>query len=166
MMAFRVSWCFPQPHSQAGYEPWLRASRRVTTGHAVERPTTIPTTMHRLFQSSPHDSSRRCSSRLPLGTLTPSCASWACARDMGFAMRDTRTNTRPPRRERPRCGARTRAGGRCKAPVVWRSVDRRPRARCRLHGGLSTGPKTQAGKASSAANLGLKFGAQRAEVQP
>jgi hypothetical protein len=51
---------------------------------------------------------------------------------------------RPPRRERPRCGATTRTGGRCRAPVVWKAAERRPRARCRLHGGLSTGPKTPA----------------------
>ena len=33
----------------------------------------------------------------------------------------------------PRCGARTRSGGTCKAPAV------RGRARCRMHGGKSTG---------------------------
>ena len=33
----------------------------------------------------------------------------------------------------PRCGARTRAGGRCKAPAVH------GRRRCRMHGGLSPG---------------------------
>lgn len=41
---------------------------------------------------------------------------------------------------RPKCGARTRAGTPCKAPVVW------GRTRCRLHGGCSTGPKTEAGR--------------------
>ena len=39
----------------------------------------------------------------------------------------------------PRCGARTRAGSPCKAPAI------RGRRRCRLHGGLSTGPKTLEG---------------------
>lgn len=45
-----------------------------------------------------------------------------------------------PRKQRPRCGARTRAGGQCQVRVEpgFR--------RCRLHGGLSTGPKTEAGK--------------------
>lgn len=33
----------------------------------------------------------------------------------------------------PRCGARTRSGESCKAPAV------RGRARCRVHGGKSTG---------------------------
>jgi hypothetical protein len=37
----------------------------------------------------------------------------------------------------PRCGARTRSGAPCKAPAV------RGRARCRMHGGKSTGaPKS------------------------
>ena len=36
-------------------------------------------------------------------------------------------------REAPRCGAKTRAGGTCQCPAV------RGRARCRLHGGLSSG---------------------------
>lgn len=47
-----------------------------------------------------------------------------------------------PRSERPRCGARTRSGDPCKAPVVWDDEHNRPRnGRCRVHGGLSTGPK-------------------------
>ena len=57
----------------------------------------------------------------------------------------------------PRCGARTRSGRRCRRYV---SVDRwtkRLRKRCRLHGGLSTGPKFPDGKERSlaAANAGL-----------
>ena len=51
------------------------------------------------------------------------------------------------KKDRPRCGARTRASGSCKAPVV------RGRPRCRMHGGLSTGPKTSEGKARSAAGV-------------
>jgi hypothetical protein len=38
----------------------------------------------------------------------------------------------------PRCGATTRRGTSCQAPVM-------PNGRCRLHGGLSTGPKTAEG---------------------
>jgi hypothetical protein len=57
------------------------------------------------------------------------------------------------KRDRPRCGARTRAGGACKAPVV------RGKSRCRMHGGLSTGPKTPEGKARTLA--ALKAGFQR-----
>ena len=39
----------------------------------------------------------------------------------------------------PRCGAKTRRGTPCQCPAM------RNRRRCRLHGGLSTGPKTAAG---------------------
>jgi hypothetical protein len=59
----------------------------------------------------------------------------------------------PPKRERPRCGARTRAGGSCKAPALP------DKERCRMHGGLSTGPKTPEGKARTLA--ALKAGFQR-----
>ena len=58
----------------------------------------------------------------------------------------------PPRAKRPRCGARCRskAGAPCAAPVVAvRGADGVPvlRARCRLHGGLSTGARTAEGRA-------------------
>lgn len=46
------------------------------------------------------------------------------------------------------CGARTRFGTLCKRRDLYRS------GRCRLHGGLSTGPRSQAGKAISAKNAG------------
>jgi len=42
---------------------------------------------------------------------------------------------------RPCCGAKTRKGGSCQARVVSGAE------RCRLHGGLSTGPKTADGRA-------------------
>jgi hypothetical protein len=45
-----------------------------------------------------------------------------------------------PRSERPRCGAQTRAGSLCRRLAL-------KNGRCRNHGGLSTGPKTEAGKA-------------------
>jgi hypothetical protein len=41
----------------------------------------------------------------------------------------------------PRCGAKTRAGTPCRSAAM-------PNGRCRMHGGLSTGPKTEAGKAA------------------
>ena len=44
------------------------------------------------------------------------------------------------------CGAKTRAGTPCKRRDLYRS------GRCRLHGGLSTGPKTEFGKRWSAKN--------------
>ncbi len=43
------------------------------------------------------------------------------------------------RRFRMRCEATTRAGGSCQAPAM-------PNGRCKLHGGCSTGPLSQAGR--------------------
>jgi len=40
----------------------------------------------------------------------------------------------------PRCGAKTRRGPPCKCPAM-------KNGRCRLHGGLSTGPRTEEGRA-------------------
>ncbi|MEJ7814787.1 MAG: HGGxSTG domain-containing protein [Rubrobacter sp.] len=51
------------------------------------------------------------------------------------------------KRERPRCGSRCRDGSPCEASPVWdRLVDRPVNGRCRMHGGLSTGPKTEEGR--------------------
>lgn len=47
---------------------------------------------------------------------------------------------RPEKLTRVICGARNRKGGSCK---VWSVAGKK---RCRFHGGLSTGPKTQAGR--------------------
>lgn len=44
------------------------------------------------------------------------------------------------------CGAKTRAGTPCKLTGLYRS------GRCKLHGGMSSGPTTQAGKAKAAQN--------------
>lgn len=53
---------------------------------------------------------------------------------------------------RPQCGARCRDGHPCAAPAVWCAATRRPRnGRCRMHGGLSTGPRTVEGRARVAA---------------
>ena len=52
------------------------------------------------------------------------------------------------------CGARTRAGTPCKRRDLYWS------GRCRLHGGLSTGPRTEEGKAKAAQN-GFKRGLER-----
>lgn len=45
---------------------------------------------------------------------------------------------RPRKADRPKCGARTRKGPPCQAPA-------RANGRCRMHGGLSTGAKTEEG---------------------
>jgi len=44
------------------------------------------------------------------------------------------------------CGAKTRKGTPCKRRDIYEN------GRCRLHGGLSTGPRTEAGKRKSALN--------------
>jgi hypothetical protein len=50
-----------------------------------------------------------------------------------------------PKSERAKCGARTRSGAPCRATVCLKP-NGRPARRCRLHGGRSTGPTTQAGR--------------------
>ena len=52
-----------------------------------------------------------------------------------------------PRSKRGKCNAKTRKGTLCQAPPVWNiRRDKAVNGRCKLHGGLSTGPKTEAGK--------------------
>ncbi len=53
----------------------------------------------------------------------------------------SRTGLPLKRKFQPRCCAKTRAG----APCIMRVVP--GKRRCRFHGGLSTGPKTKAGRA-------------------
>ena len=68
---------------------------------------------------------------------------------------------RPSKEERPRCGARTRAGGRCQARALWHPGELAPRnGRCRMHGGLSTGPRTEEGRRRS-----VEAGARGRETQ-
>lgn len=71
---------------------------------------------------------------------------------------------RTPKAERPRCGARCRDGLPCQALPVWDREHDRPRnGRCRMHGGLSTGPRTEEGKRRSreAAKRGALVSAER-----
>lgn len=53
--------------------------------------------------------------------------------------------TRKERKQRPSCEAKTRKGTPCQAKVYWPSEWDAPAKRCRLHGGLSTGPTTAEG---------------------
>jgi hypothetical protein len=53
----------------------------------------------------------------------------------------------------PRCGARCRNGRPCRARVVCNKYTGKPSNRCKWHGGHSTGPRTEAGKAASLAAL-------------
>ena len=60
----------------------------------------------------------------------------------------TARKVRPKTDARPRCGARCRSGRPCVAPAVWLPGASKPRnGRCRMHGGLSTGPRTAEGRA-------------------
>jgi len=56
----------------------------------------------------------------------------------------------------PRCGARTRAGCSCRQPAM-------ANGRCRFHGGKSTGPRTDAGRARARRNR-LVHGLRSAEM--
>ena len=56
----------------------------------------------------------------------------------------------PPHLRLP-CGAQTRAGHKCRIKTLF------PNGRCRFHGGPSTGPKSDAGRARARANLKLRW---------
>ncbi len=58
-----------------------------------------------------------------------------------------------------RCGAKTRAGTPCRMKILFGN------GRCKLHGGLSSGPKSEAGKARSSQNWrGSKFNDEPHEI--
>lgn len=59
---------------------------------------------------------------------------------------------RPKRADRPRCTARRRDGQQCQAHAVLDKSTWTPLhgGKCRVHGGVSTGPRTLAGKAAIA----------------
>ena len=59
--------------------------------------------------------------------------------------REPRREAVPPKKLRDRCGAKCRDGHACRAPVFKRPDGTLAR-RCRMHGGASTGPKTEEGK--------------------
>jgi hypothetical protein len=68
--------------------------------------------------------------------------------------------TSPSRRKGRRlCGAKTRAGGCCQVRAES------GKARCRFHGGKSTGPKTQAGRARIAEAQRLRWRHYRERVR-
>jgi hypothetical protein len=80
----------------------------------------------------------------------------------------TTTGRRVPKKARPLCGAkcRTRGGEPCNRRVAC-DPGGRLWARCRLHGGASTGPKTDEGKARSAAAVRARWQrvwAERGEI--
>src|SRR4051812_15546996 len=80
-----------------------------------------------------------------------SLASWGLTQMDGYWL-DNLLRIRPHRRapkprRRQECGAKCRDGHGCRAPAVWNKLANLPRnGRCKLHGGLSTGPRTAEGK--------------------
>ena len=57
------------------------------------------------------------------------------------------------------CGAKTRAGGQCKQAAGW-GTQHAGEGRCKLHGGLSTGPTIKTGRYSLAHRKSLEDKAQ------
>jgi hypothetical protein len=54
---------------------------------------------------------------------------------------------RKPRKNRGTCNAKTRKNTLCQAPPVWdKNKDKPVNGRCKLHGGLSTGARTEEGR--------------------
>ena len=76
------------------------------------------------------------------------------ARIQDRALNDPSCEWTTAKGERPKYGARCRDGHPCRAPVVWDHDHNRPRnGRCRLHGGLSSGPATVEGRLRALMNL-------------
>ena len=102
--------------------------------------------------------SRRPADREPRATNQGTCASQSQPKygilrlisggDFSMANSNLKIVTQPflgPKRPLQSCGARTRRGTACQKPPLA------GKTRCRLHGGLSTGPRTAEGKARIAA---------------
>lgn len=79
-------------------------------------------------------------------------AAWAAR---GYQHPPPPTRTPPPDLIGLPCGARTRAGTPCKRTDIWEN------GRCKLHGGLSTGPRTAEGAARARANLRRRWNPMR-----
>lgn len=69
------------------------------------------------------------------------------------------TGSRSPATKRTRGGAKTRKGTPCRARGL------RGSARCKLHGGMSTGPKTQEGRKRIAQAQRIRWAKWRSERQ-
>jgi hypothetical protein len=87
-------------------------------------------------------------------------AAWA-ARPKGTGHNEHRPEWRLRKKDRPRCGARTRRGAACIRQAL-------KNGRCPNHGGLSTGPRTPEGRqrcSEAALRMWAKRRAQNASVQ-
>lgn len=78
-------------------------------------------------------------------------------------MSDLAEKMGPVRRLVPRCGAKTRKGDPCAAPAVCDGAGRPVNGRCRRHGGLSTGPRTEEGREAVRQGQLRRWAAWRAE---
>ncbi|MGH8565660.1 MAG: HGGxSTG domain-containing protein [Gammaproteobacteria bacterium] len=68
--------------------------------------------------------------------------------------------------ELPLCGARCRDGHPCQAKAAWDASRHAPRnGRCRIHGGLSTGPRTQEGRDRLSAAMRKRWAERREELR-
>jgi hypothetical protein len=76
---------------------------------------------------------------------------FALWRERGYQYPPPKTVPFPDECRGMTCGARTRAGTPCKRVDLYRN------GRCKLHGGLSTGPKTLEGRRRSALNIGKNY---------
>jgi len=82
----------------------------------------------------------------PLGALCDQAQKECRGHCVEMRARGLRDDWQPmARKHLPRCGAKTRAGGECKVKVEPGKL------RCRFHGGKSTGPRTEEGRARIAA---------------
>lgn len=80
-----------------------------------------------------------------LELLQPNVSKSALERGIRALENKLRT-MRMERKHRSLCGAKTRKGTPCQAKVYWPSDEDVPSKRCRMHGGLSTGPTTEEGR--------------------
>lgn len=94
------------------------------------------------------DSSRLCAATAHRRTHQEVCreheclSGGSCGRMRALGLADDGSPL--PRHQRPLCGARTRAGSPCRMRVEP------GKRRCRLHGGMSTGPRSAEGRAKIA----------------
>lgn len=71
----------------------------------------------------------------------------------GYYERRRQSSRQPAKLQRDSCGARCRDGHACRARTAINPHTGRLSRRCRMHGGHSTGPRTEAGRANSLAAL-------------
>ena len=93
--------------------------------------------------------------RVPMGSLVSDALRLVRAIDGKYVDDDqAQAHVVTPKYDRQKCGAKTRKGTPCRAPAVWdRERDRPMNGKCRMHGGLSSGPKTPEGRKRALANL-------------